>query len=238
MLVIAHRTCPRHEAENSKAGIRRAAALGADAVELDVRLAAGGVPVLLHDPIPWRTTWLVAPVPVRWLPAAVVTRLPQRRGRERVPSFAAALAALTPLAPLRTAIDIKAADAAPATVEAVRTAGLFDRVLLWSQHARAVEHCVTAVPDVEVSLLRDTFTPSETRAYLDDAVRLGARGVSLHWDAVSATILDDAHARGLTVYSWCQWRDRQAEHRDLPLDGIVTDWPDEARAIYTAEASE
>ncbi|MEI6557635.1 MAG: glycerophosphodiester phosphodiesterase family protein [Rhodospirillaceae bacterium] len=54
--VIGHR-CARAEApENTLAGLRRAAALGARWVEVDVRLTADGVPVLLHDARLERTT--------------------------------------------------------------------------------------------------------------------------------------------------------------------------------------
>ena len=54
--IIGHR-CARAEApENTLAGLRRAAALGARWVEVDVRLTADGVPVLLHDATLERTT--------------------------------------------------------------------------------------------------------------------------------------------------------------------------------------
>ncbi len=54
--IIGHR-CARAEApENTLAGLRRAAALGARWVEVDVRLTADGVPVLLHDDTLERTT--------------------------------------------------------------------------------------------------------------------------------------------------------------------------------------
>ena len=48
-VIIAHRTSPRDAPENSLEGIRRSAELGADYVEVDVRLTRDGVPVMLHD---------------------------------------------------------------------------------------------------------------------------------------------------------------------------------------------
>ncbi len=41
-VIIAHRTCPRHAPENSLAGIRKAAELGADAVEIAVQRTLDG----------------------------------------------------------------------------------------------------------------------------------------------------------------------------------------------------
>src|SRR5207237_3843916 len=48
-LVIAHRGASAREWENSLAAFRAAAALGADAVELDVHATADGVIVVHHD---------------------------------------------------------------------------------------------------------------------------------------------------------------------------------------------
>jgi glycerophosphoryl diester phosphodiesterase len=49
VLIIAHRGASAEAPENTLAAFRRAIELGADGVELDVRLAADGVPVVIHD---------------------------------------------------------------------------------------------------------------------------------------------------------------------------------------------
>jgi glycerophosphoryl diester phosphodiesterase len=54
--IIAHRGASGSAPENTMAAFRLAAELGADAFELDVRLTADGVPVLLHDRMLDRTT--------------------------------------------------------------------------------------------------------------------------------------------------------------------------------------
>src|ERR1700676_2246018 len=62
-LLIAHRTCARHETENSIAGIRLADELGADMVEIDVRGARDLERVLMHDRSTRRTAgglWIVS----------------------------------------------------------------------------------------------------------------------------------------------------------------------------------
>ena len=48
--IIAHRGASAEAPENTIAAINRALALGADYVEIDVRLSKEGIPVLLHDP--------------------------------------------------------------------------------------------------------------------------------------------------------------------------------------------
>jgi len=47
--VVAHRGAPERIAENTLASFHAAVALGADAVELDVRVSADGEPVVFHD---------------------------------------------------------------------------------------------------------------------------------------------------------------------------------------------
>ena len=210
-------------------GIAAGVDAGADYVEIDVRRAADGVPLLLHDPLLARTAWL--PLPVRRVPSSVATRLPLRgaRGSARVPTLAAALAAV---APTRTgfAVDVKDAGAMPAVVDAARTAELLDRMLLWSQHGAAVADAVRLAPGNEVALLRDTVTAGSTARYLGDTVDAGAHAVSLHQNAATPDIVAEAHGLGLRVYCWAKTVGRIAGVLDAGVDGIVTDWPAEARA--------
>ena len=49
MLVLGHRGAPRRERENTLASFGRALELGADGVELDVRMTADGMLALRHD---------------------------------------------------------------------------------------------------------------------------------------------------------------------------------------------
>jgi glycerophosphoryl diester phosphodiesterase len=60
--VIAHRGASGSAPENTVAAFELAARQGADAFELDVRLTADGVPVVLHDPTLERTTGHTGPL--------------------------------------------------------------------------------------------------------------------------------------------------------------------------------
>lgn len=225
-VIIAHRTCPRHAPENSLEGIRTAADLGADGVEIDVQRTLDGVPILMHDRTLWRTAGLYCPA--RLLPYTLIRRLHLRNSSERVPTLAEALAALP--ASLTVAIDIKHGPAAAATLTEVRRQRLESRTLLWSQHASAVRYAAAAAPEIESSLLRDVRWAAGLRRFLDDAVRFGARGVSAHWQAISERFVSEAHRRGLRVYSMSRDVQSMAAKLALGLDGIVTEWPEEARA--------
>ncbi len=226
-VIIAHRTSPRDAPENSLAGIRRSAELGADYVEIDVRLTRDRVPVMLHDALLLRTT--SRPWPVSWATTAGLRKARLRSSGEPVPTFAEAVAALPD--GIGLAIDTKAPDAAPAVVEELRRQGRLGRSLLWAQSEQAVrwyaEHAADEAP--EVALLRDAMTPDAIDRFLDDAVAFGATAVSAHQDTVDLALIERAHDLGLKVHCWFQDLDTQARLATLPLDGIVTDWPVDAR---------
>ena len=222
-MVIAHRTCPRHAPENTLDGVVRAAELGADAVEMDVRVTRDGTPVLLHDALLWRTARV--PLPVRWVGGRTARRVRDRRGRAALLSEALELASSRGLRPV---LDVKAAGAAPSVIRLLEVTGI-GPVSLWSQHGDAVAAFVSAGVGDDVALLRDTRSTAERERLLHDAQRLGAGAVSAHWDAVDAGFVRQAGDAGLRVYSWCQWRDRHAEKVGVGLAGVVTDWPDVAR---------
>jgi glycerophosphoryl diester phosphodiesterase len=226
-VVVAHRTCPLDAAENSLGGVAIAASFDADFVEIDVRRTFDGTLVLLHDPWLLRTTWW--PGPVRLLPAPIVTRCRLRGGGgQSVPRLSDVLAALP--SGLGAAIHVKDAGAMAPVIAMARSLGCLERTLLWSEHERAIEVAVRDAPEAEAALLRDTKGEESTRLYLGDAVRLGARSVSLHQDSLSIDVVIDAHARGLRVYCWVQVLDRIASALSTGIDGIVSDWPVEARA--------
>ncbi len=225
-LVIAHRTCPLHEAENSLEGIKRAGALGADGVEIDVRLTRDGVPVLVHD----RTLLRVArwPLPTRCFTLARLRRMKRCDNGLPIPTFAEALSALPP--GLVMAIDVKEARAAMPAIAEIRRQGAEERVLLWAKAGAAVSVFARELPRVERALLRDTTSARATRRFLEDAERCEAHAVSAHWDRITAEFVADAHRRGLRVYAMAQDPDSQASRLATGLDGVVTNWPEEALA--------
>lgn len=65
--VIAHRGNSAHAPENTFEAYDQAIALGADALEFDIRLSRDGVPVVIHDPTLDRTTNGRGPVVERTL---------------------------------------------------------------------------------------------------------------------------------------------------------------------------
>lgn len=92
-LVIAHRGASVEAPENTMAAIRRAIALNADYVEIDVRLSKEGIPIVLHDPSTARMTGEKNTLPVRQLtlPQIKEIAIGQRFGKvfaeEKIPTL-------------------------------------------------------------------------------------------------------------------------------------------------------
>lgn len=219
-LVIAHRTCPLDAAENSLRGIAVAAELGADAVEVDVRLTRDRRPVLFHD----RTAWRLArrPVPTRLLTLRALASTTD------VVTLDEALAAVPPGVAL--AIDLKAHAAVLAVLADVGHARRRD-VMIWCRRPEAVGAVRERAPWLSTALLRNTWTRAGTRRYLRDAARAGAHAVSLHQRVVDADVVGQAHELGLLAYAWVVEEGAHERVAGYGVDGLVTDWPALARSL-------
>jgi glycerophosphoryl diester phosphodiesterase len=224
MHVIAHRTCPMHAPENSLEGVAKAAELGADAVEIDVRPTRDGVPVLNHDTTVWRIArW---PVPVRWTSSTRFKRLRRRDGSgAALPTFAEVLAGLPP--GLALAIDVKDPRALTGVLaELQRWRGDRTRVALWIRDADAVRRVARELPGTGRALLQNTSTEARTRGYLADAAGCDATEVSVHQDGIAPWVVTEARELGLRTYCWIIDLEKQATALAASVDGLVTDYPE------------
>ncbi|MFL6139195.1 MAG: glycerophosphodiester phosphodiesterase [Frankiaceae bacterium] len=224
-LVIAHRSCPldapQPQVENSAAGIRAAVALGADAVEIDVRRSRGDGLVTIHDPLGWRL--LRYPGFVRWAPERWLTARRLRGSSELLPALTTAIAAVPP--GVRIAVDLKVPSALVPAVAVLRSAGRLGDAMLWCRRPATVLAMAQVAPGVPTALLRNTSDRAATTRYLDEAVAVGATAVSLHERAVDADVVAAAHGRGLVAYAWALSPRSHAPLLDAGVDGITTDWP-------------
>jgi glycerophosphoryl diester phosphodiesterase len=227
-LIIAHRTCPQDEPENSIAGIRKAAALGADGVEIDLRMSLDQRLFLMHDDTMKRMTgW---PLPLESTPSFVVRQQKLPNG-EAVPTLDEVFEALAP--GLLLAVDLKTPWAVAPLVSQIKRRGLESRVLIWCTSAWACRYAASRLPSVEVAYLKTALDPEAQRAFLDTAVATGARAVSTHWRAVDAAHVSEAHKRGLRIFSWHDKYELTPEKLRAGLDILITDYPRQARAAYT-----
>jgi glycerophosphoryl diester phosphodiesterase len=225
-VVIAHRTCPLDEDENSLAGVITAARLGADVVEIDVRRCRGGTPVLMHDPTGWRTArW---PWPIRVTSEGRVSRLRLTKGVP-VPTLNDILSQLPDTVSL--AVDVKDPGAMDAVIQTLVLAEAAPRTMLWCRRKSALRLAAKKAPEIRRALLRDTHDAASTAEYLRVAADLGVQAVSLNQVVTTPEAVNAGHLLGLTVYSWAQEESAHAPLLDTGIDGLVTDWPLAARRL-------
>ena len=146
--IVGHRGNAAHAPENTMESYRQALAAGAECVELDLRLSADGIPVVMHDPTVDRTTdssGAVASLSVDQLrradAGARFTRdggrtFPYRDKGIRVPTLEDVL---TELADVPLLVEIKTAQASSAVRRLIERHGAESRCVIESFDARALE---------------------------------------------------------------------------------------------------
>jgi glycerophosphoryl diester phosphodiesterase len=222
VLVIGHRGAPRVAAENTPESFAAADAMGADGVELDVRLAAtprrGRRLVVHHDPLP------VGAADAGWIDA--------------LPGFDDVLDACGDR--MLVNVEIKNSSSEPGfdptmavvgpTIEAIRRRGRAwsERCLISSFSLDTIDHCRMIAPDIATAHL---VTEADEAAIVE-AARRGHVALHPREDEVGEAFVAAAHAAGLAVNVWtCNDHGRLRELASLGVDGVCTDVPDEAAAV-------
>jgi glycerophosphoryl diester phosphodiesterase len=217
---------------------------GADALELDVRVSADGVPVVIHDASMARTTGvqaLVAELPTERILEAdagalfsfdVGRTFPLRRQGIRIPLLSDVLAAF-PSTPL--IIEIKTSAASEAVRRVLEERGAAERSVLMSFESAALDifreaPWLTGATGSETQrLIRRAFLRREPEAASYSAFSLPERyhGVPLPIDLIART----ARRMAKPVHIWpIDAPERARRLWRKGVSGIVTNYPSEIRA--------
>jgi glycerophosphoryl diester phosphodiesterase len=213
--VYAHRGCTVGYAENTLEAFAEAKRLGADGVELDVRLTADGALAVHHDPV-IEGLGPVADLTVSDLPA-------------HVPLLADALAVCDGLV---VDVEIKNDPAQPGhdpgesvaalTAAAIAEAGWTERVIVSSFQASTLRAAQVADGRLRLGALWSVFADAD--AALDLAVEEGWHAVHPFVTAISPGLVERAHGAGLAVNVWTVNSPQDlAALVELGVDGVITD---------------
>jgi glycerophosphoryl diester phosphodiesterase len=193
-LLIAHRGAATEAPENTLAAFARALALGADGLELDVRVTRDGTPVVFHDPTLARFTGRRRAIASLALADLRAVRI---RG-EPVPTLAEALALVRGRAIVQ--IEIKAAAALAPVVRVVRQARAARHVVLASFEAAVVAGARALAPGIPRMLISQGGTAEDLGLML---TALAAAGVSIDHRAIpSPAFIAALHRRHYHVWCW------------------------------------
>jgi glycerophosphoryl diester phosphodiesterase len=188
-LILAHRGDHRAVPENSLAAFEAALAVpGCDGVELDVRTAADGTPIVLHDATLRR---------VHGVAATAARMTAAELGASGVPTLKAALAVM----PTPAFLDVELKDdAVAATVELISSVrGDPPPALVLSSFDPAIpERLAALVPGWPRWLNAEALD----RPTVDLAAALGCSGVSVRWTAIDERSMELARDAGLGVAGW------------------------------------
>jgi glycerophosphoryl diester phosphodiesterase len=200
--IVGHRGGGTLAPENTLAGIRKAAKMGAGGVEFDVMLSADKVPVLIHDETLERTTNGRGSVAAT--PYATLANLdagawfgPEHRG-EHVPTFEQAgklcvdlgLWANVEIKPSRGFEGDTAAATARLAAELWRGAAL--KPLLSSFQGTCLEVARSAAPELDRGYLTDRVGPGWSEA----AHRLGCVSVHCNFEHLTRPQADEIKSAG------------------------------------------
>jgi glycerophosphoryl diester phosphodiesterase len=229
-LVISHAACGGHAPENTLAGIRAALDFGVDAIEIDVRASADGVPVLMHDPTVDRSTdgsGAVAELSLEQLRALDA-------GGEPVPMLADVLDHTIGRALL--VMEIKQPGIEEQIVTVVRDRGAIDDVMVWSFVPQALESMRRIEPRIPGALLIGAEFLPRWPEMRELALRSGLQGVSVFFAGIDERLAREFQRSGLALYAWTVDSEREiARLVDLGIDGVCTNYPDKLQALLKAE---
>ena len=219
--IIAHRGASRAELENTVQAFRRAAGMGADGVELDVRRTAEGALVVHHD-AHLDDGRLICETDRIDLPA-------------HVPSLDEALAAC---AGMWVNVEIKNDPTEPdfdpteriadETIRSLIGRGEDERWLISSFRMATIDRCRLLAPTIRTAWLTEVITAAAIR----EVVSKGHLAIHPWHGTVTAAQVEACHAAGVQVNVWtCDDPAAIARLAAWGTDGICTNVPDVAIAV-------
>lgn len=194
-LIIAHRGASAERPENTLSAFRRAVALEADGIELDVHVTADDVPVVFHDATLRRLTGAGGRVSRRRWAELKPLRV---RGSEPIPRLVDVLKLTRGLVVVQ--IELKAGPVEP-VIRAVTAARATEWTILASFDRRlvaAARDLAPAVPRMLISEGREA-----PAALVRQLAACGAAGLSVNHRAIrSAAWINHFHCRGYIIWTW------------------------------------
>jgi glycerophosphoryl diester phosphodiesterase len=256
-LVYAHRGGAKLRPENTLASFDNGLALGADGLELDVRLSKDGQVVVHHDAALDRTTGGTGQVAD--FTAAELAKLdagyhfqahdgagssfPFRGMGIGIPTLAAVFERY-PGVPLIIELKLASAELARKTLELARAAGALERIAIGSFSGEALRAARAFAPGVRTGAGREETRWALYRSWVrwplgrPEYQEFQVPERSGRTTVVTRRFVEHAHRANVAVKVWTV-DDEPDMHRllDWGVDGLISDRPDVAVAVVSARAS-
>lgn len=217
VLNIAHRGFTRDFPDNTLESFEAAIRIPVDAIECDVRETADGHFVIYHD----------AELSGRDIGHLSLSEIKdtQLRGRFRIPTLEETLDLCHER--VRLNVEVKLVDSLARFLDILRAGIQPDEVFLTSFNRDLVLELASLAPDIRRGVI--TATPMEDHVTLVRETR--ADMIIVMFPSVNTDLVREADEAGLPVFVWGFADMTQVRIAlDLGVDGIITDFPDQARA--------
>jgi glycerophosphoryl diester phosphodiesterase len=238
-VIVGHRGAMALAPENSAASFWMAEGAGVDEIELDVRVTADGVPIVLHDPMLERLARMPGPYtsrPVTELSLAQVREVPLESGQP-VLTFANVLEMTASV--LQVEIKDPSAVAPLASLLEAGTSSDTDRINFSSFLPDALFRLALQLPAVPRGLIVGTFpaTPRQQEDLEDILILTGASTLHTGFQNLTRAHVERLQAIGVKVRVWPLTGPEDVGHAlALSADGGTADDPAQARAwLRTAD---
>ncbi len=229
-LSIAHRGASAYAPENSLAGLRKAAEMQADMVEVDLRITSDSRPVIAHDSNLRRIYGISQDI--RELPLKTLQARTNTASTEPVPTFEE-VAFLCSALKLSLYVDIKEFNrlAFETVFRTLQVYQLYDHVILASFRPDWIGEIKALNPQVRTSILFNSIYVEPVKL----AQSVQANYVHPCWESVAPEPhrlltqdwLKSVRDAGLGIITWHEERPNEIESLiNLGVDGICTDKPD------------
>lgn len=215
--VVAHRGASSYEPENTLRAVGRAVEMGADMVEVDVRLSKDGVPVVIHDETLDRTT--DGSGRVRDYSVKELRRLDAGMG-EKIPLLSEVLELVRNKVGLL--VEVKELDSSEPSLRLVEAANMLSQVMFISFSRVALRLIGELNPNAHRGLIY-----SRPGDHVVAAKRMGCLAVIPYYRLATGKAVRFAHRLGLKVNVWTV--DDVEVARTLAergVDSITTNKPD------------
>ena len=218
MIITSHRGAGFLEPENTLRAIRRAIALGADQVEIDVQLTRDGRLVLMHDATVDRTTNGTGAVAD--LTFDEIRQLDAGQG-EQVPTLDEILT-LTD-GKITPQIELKGPGTGPAVVQTLNAMGGVDKVVLTSfLHPQLLE-----IQQLNKHIHLGALWGRLPADVVSRSQQLGVQALHIWHEFIDRPLVADAHVRGLLIRAWnANTAEEMQRLIELGVDAIGSDRPD------------
>lgn len=213
MEIIAHRGASYSEPENTLRSVKKAIALGADWVEVDVRQSRDGELVIMHDPHLERTTNGKGFLAGKTLPE--LKKLDAGKG-ERIPTLKEVIDAVKGRVGL--VIEIKILHIEEQVVDLIHHQGL-DKVIITSFYHTLSPLVKKIDENIETGIIFRCH-PVKTKNLARDAE---ADVIFPHQDYLSRDMVEEVQNFGIRAYPWLVDEKPHLQRiKSLKADGVVT----------------